>query len=97
MIFEYEYLVQSVTPGGDSIVEYTHPDLGSVTAYVFLPLDKPELFHQKIAEAFPVNKFYGNWLKNQGVPSPGPLRGTLSIDFSDHFYGVQDEATHTEV
>jgi hypothetical protein len=94
MKFDYEYYVQKLELSGEAVVEYFHQELGSVTRYIYLPLDRgPEAIHQKIAEKFPVERFYAYWLVKQNVPSPLPIKGNLSIDFEDFFYTITDEKT----
>lgn len=94
MKFEYEYFVQKLEPNGEAIVEYVHPDLGSITRYMVLPLDLgKEAIHQVIVEKFPVERFYANWLMTQQIVSPLPIKGKFSIDFEDSFYTITDEKT----
>lgn len=97
MKLDYEYIVQKLEPNGHAIIEYQHPELGSVSVYMMLPLDRPDQIHRKIIERFPVEAFYSNWLARHPVESPQEIRGTLSIDFDDYFYDIQHATTCTEV
>ena len=93
MKLDYEYLIHQITPDGFATVEYVSKELGSVTKYMSLPYDKPELMHLRVVENFPVDMFYGMWLKENRIPIPEGFRGSFSIDFDDSFFSVVDEAT----
>lgn len=97
MKFEYDYHLQSLAPNGDAIVEYSHPSLGSRTVHMVLPLSQGlTAMKQKIAEKFPVEWFYSNWLMTQQIALPDQLvTGKITIDFEDFFYTVTDEKTRT--
>jgi hypothetical protein len=51
------------------------------------------LIHLRVVENFPVDMFYGRWLKEAKTPIPEGFRGSFSVDFDDSFFSVVDEAT----
>jgi len=96
---QYHYFVQNLKPNGQAIVEYTHPDFGSVTVHMVLPIDKPQPhIHQKIIERFPFDEFYAIRLSRQTLLDNIPvIQGNFTMDLDDYFYDVQHETTRTEV
>ncbi len=90
MKFDYTYKVQLLNPDGMATVEYVNEKLGSVTKAFFIPYHLgEEQIHRRIVERFPLDNFYQKYLaRNPGEP-PEIIRGTMSIDFDDHFYDTQ--------
>jgi len=89
----FSYRVQKLEPNGHAVVEYEHPQLGTVIAFMILPLDRGEVaVRHKIIEGFPHESFYSNRLAANPVETQ-LISGTISIDLDDYFYSVMDETT----
>jgi hypothetical protein len=94
---KYSYRVLRVDHEGTTVVQYDHPELGTVMKTMILPHDREEaVVRRKIVEAFPLDVFYSRHLAKCDVKTfHHALRGEMEVDFDDHFYSIQEESTET--
>jgi hypothetical protein len=97
----YVYRIHDISPTGMATVEYETEALGSITRVFVVPHDRGEdQIRRKVVEMFPLDLFYSRHLTRFHTPKPEHfVIGSMTIDFDDHFYDVQEmttgEATRT--